>query len=231
MTLDISVIIPAHNEENFIRQTLHSLKQQTYQNFETIAVANGCTDRTEEIVQKRSNDKLKLLKISKPNVSRARNHGASKAKGKILVFLDADTSLDNDALQTIHSNFTENYSIATTKVRPDVNVTKFNLHSNLKNFVNQTALYKGWVSGALICHKDHFDNVNSYDHQRIVREHRNLILKLLNHGKFTLIDTYATTSMRRFQKWGLMKATKFWLNQLFKDNFGDISKSDYEKIR
>ena len=231
MTLDISVIIPAHNEENYIRQTLHSLKLQTFQNFETIVVANGCTDMTEEIVKKRSNDKLKLLKISKPNVSRARNHGASKAQGNILVFLDADTLLDNDALHQIKTTFTKNYSIATTKVRPDTTVNKFRLHMNLKNLANKTGIYKGWVSGALICHKNYFDQVQGYDHQRIIREHRNLILKLLEYGKFTLINTYATTSMRRFQNWGLMKASLFWIKHTLKDNFGDISKSEYENIR
>ena len=48
----ISIIIPAHNEENYIKKTLHSIKQQTYQNYEAIVVSNGCTDKTEEIVNK-----------------------------------------------------------------------------------------------------------------------------------------------------------------------------------
>ena len=231
VTPDLSIIIPAHNEEDFIRQTLHSIRQQTYQNYEIIVVANGCTDKTEEIVNKRSNDKLKLLKISKPNVSRARNYGASKANGNIFVFLDADTLLDADALQIIKQSFTKEHSIATTKVRPDNNSRKFKFHMNLKNLANKTGIYKGWVSGALICHKTHFDNVQGYDHQRIIREHRNLIIKLLNYGKFTLINTYTTTSMRRFQDWGLFKSALFWIKHTIKDNFGDISKSDYEKIR
>lgn len=227
----ISVIIPAHNEENYITKTLHHLKQQTFQNFETIVVANGCTDKTEELVSKRVNDRLQLLKMPKASVSRARNHGANKAKGEILVFLDADTSLDADGLQKINSNFSEVYSVGTTKVKPDQWSYLFRLHSSTKNIVNKTKLYRGWVSGVLICRKKQFDAVNGYDHQREVREHRNLILKLLKHGKYASIDTYATTSMRRFQQWGLAKAAIFWLKQLYLDNFGDITKSEYEKIR
>ena len=59
----ISVIIPAHNEENYIKKSLHSLKSQTYQNFETIVVCNGCTDNTEELVRKRSNERLKFFSL------------------------------------------------------------------------------------------------------------------------------------------------------------------------
>lgn len=227
----ISVIIPAYNEENYLRPTLYGLKQQTFQNFETIVVANGCTDKTEEIVGKRINERLQLLKMPQANVSRARNHGASKAKGEILVFLDADTVLDRNALQKINSGFTGDYSIGTTKVRPDQTDYIFKLHSGIKNAVNWTKLYKGWVSGVLVCRKKQFDAVNGYEHQREVREHRDLILRLLKLGQYVHIDTYATTSMRRFQQWGLLKAAGFWLKQLVLDNLGDITKSKYEKIR
>ena len=77
MMLPLSVIIPAHNEENYIRNTLHSLKQQTFQNFETIIVTNGCTDKTEEIVKKRTNEKVKHFNINMANVARNRSNVAS----------------------------------------------------------------------------------------------------------------------------------------------------------
>ena len=48
----ISVIIPAHNEEKYIEKTLESLTKQDFADFETIVVANGCTDKTEEKVKK-----------------------------------------------------------------------------------------------------------------------------------------------------------------------------------
>ena len=47
----ISVIIPAHNEEEFLPATLEALKKQTYAKFETIVVTNGCTDNTGEAVR------------------------------------------------------------------------------------------------------------------------------------------------------------------------------------
>ncbi len=225
-----SIIIPAHNEENYIRKTLHSLMNQTYQNFETIVVTNGCTDKTEEIIKKRVSDKVKHLNLNVANVSRARNHGVSKASGKYLVFVDADTTLQRDALYQIKQQFSNKHIVATTLVRPDQKNFKYRLASNFKNFYHSTGIYKG-CSGVLICRKDDFERANGYNPDLVVREHRKLILRLLKQGKFGLIKTTATNSTRRFEKWGLIKSSVYWSNQWFKDKFGDLKKSEYEKIR
>src|SRR5215472_307067 len=47
----ISVIIPAHNEEAYLQRTLDALRRQNYGWFETVVVANGCTDRTVEVAR------------------------------------------------------------------------------------------------------------------------------------------------------------------------------------
>jgi len=226
----ISVIIPAYNEENYIRKTLRSLKNQTYQNYEAIVVANGCTDHTEEIVKKRADEKLRLLSLAKANVSVARNAGALNAKGRILLFLDADTTLEQDSLQKIHQQFTDNYSVATTLVRPDEEKLKFKVAMGFKNFYHRTKLYQG-AAGTLICRKEDFNAVNGYNPEIIVKEHRKLAIKLKKLKGFTCIDTNVTTSMRRFKKWGLAKATLFWLEQWARNYIGDLKKSEYEKIR
>ena len=230
MNPTISVIIPAHNEENYIKKTLHSLKNQTYQNYEAIVVANGCTDNTEQIVNKRVNERLRLLSLPKANVSVARNAGALNAQGSILLFLDADTTLANNALKQIKEQFTENYSVATTLVKPDEDKLKFNLAMKFKNFYLRTKLYEG-AAGTLICRKDDFHKAEGYDPEIIVKEHRKLAIKLKNSGKFCCVNTYATTSMRRFKQWSLTKATSFWIQQWFKDKFSNLKDTKYESIR
>ncbi|MBS3127440.1 glycosyltransferase [Candidatus Woesearchaeota archaeon] len=226
----ISIVIPAHNEENYIRQTLHSIHNQTYQDYEVIVVTNGCTDATEEIVRRRENDKLKLLSLPIANVSRARNYGAGKAQGELLLFLDADTRLEQDSLQKIKDQFLSSHAIATTKAKPDSPELKYTWALWFKNMYLRTKLYEG-CSGALICRREDFDKVNGYDPEIIVKEHRKLIIKLKKAGKYKCLDTTVTTSMRRFQRWGLLKTTGFWLGQWVKDYVGDLKKSKYEKIR
>ncbi|MBT4111377.1 glycosyltransferase [Candidatus Woesearchaeota archaeon] len=227
----ISIIIPAHNEENYIRKTLHSIKNQTYQNYETVVVANGCTDGTEDLVKKRTNDKTKFFSISEANVSKARNFGSKFANGEIFLFLDADTTLEEDSLQKIKDQFTEEYSVATTRAIPDDQKMKFKFALGFKNFYHRTKLYQG-CSGALICRKEDFHAVNGYP-EIVVKEHRKLIIDLKRHTKkkFKCLDTNVTTSMRRFQQWGLTKATFFWIKEWGKNYVSDLKDSDYEKVR
>ena len=225
-----SIIIPAHNEEDYLRKTLHSIKNQTSQDFEVIVVTNGCTDKTEEVAKKRANKKFRVLSLPKPNVSVARNAGALNAEGEILVFLDADTTLENDALQKIKEEFTDKFAVATTKVKPEENKIKYKIAMTFKNLYNQTKIYQG-CSGVLICRKKDFQQAEGYDPELIVKEHRKLTLKLKKSGKYKCINTYATNSMRRFEQWGLGKATSFWAKQWLKDKFKDLKDSEYEKIR
>lgn len=84
-----SVIIPAHNEEKYIVYALEALNNMDFckNQFETIVVINGSTDRTEEIAAE-YNVEIIIREICTP--SKARNIGASKAKGQYLAFLDAD---------------------------------------------------------------------------------------------------------------------------------------------
>ena len=226
----ISIIIPAHNEENYIRETLHSIKNQSYQNYEVIVVTNGCNDKTEEIMKKRSDDKIRHLTLPIANVSRARNYGAGKAEGSILLFLDADTTLCVDSLKKIKDEFGLKHSIGTTKVKPDINQLKFKVAMWFKNLYNLSGLYKG-CSGALICRRDDFDKVNGYDPEIKVKEHRKLTNKLLEMGEYKVVNTSVVTSMRRLKDWGLGKSAYFWIRQFAKDKFGDLKRSEYEKVR
>ncbi len=225
-----SIVIPAYNEEKYIRKTLQSIKSQTFRDFEIIVVANGCTDKTEEIVKKRANSDLRLLSLPKANVSVARNAGALNANGNVLVFVDADTTLEADSLKKIKDEFTPEYAVATTLVKPDLEKIKYRAALSFKNFYNKTKLYQG-CSGVLICRKDDFKAVQGYDPSIVVKEHKKLITKLHQRGKYRCVNTEATNSMRRFEQWGLGKATSFWISQWLKDKFSNVKNSEYETIR
>ena len=131
----VIAIIPAHNEERYIAKTLHSLKQQKFQNFEVIVVTNGCSDTTEEIVRKRVDEKVKSVSLPRANVCLARNVGAMNARGSVLMFLDADTQLKEDTLQIVAREFENGISVATTKVLPDNSSFKFRSAMALKNYL------------------------------------------------------------------------------------------------
>ncbi len=225
-----SIIIPAHNEEGYLQKTIDSIKNQTMQDYEIILVTNGCTDKTEEIAKKNIGSKIRHLSLPKPNVSVARNAGALNAQGETLLFLDADTLLAADALQKIQEKFAEKYTVATTLAKPDSKKVSHRLAVGFKNLYHYLNLYQG-CSGALVCRKKDFHAVGGYNPDMIVREHRKLALKLKELGKFICINTSVVTSMRRYQQWGLIKVTWFWMKKWVQDKSGELKKSSYEIVR
>lgn len=225
----IAVIIPAHNEEKYLGKTLESLRQQNFLDYETIIVCNGCADKTEEIAKKFINQNTKILSAKEANVSLARNLGAQQASSDILLFLDADTLLEPTSLQTISQNFTEKYFVAATKTKPDSSKLKYRLALFLKNLAYQTKLYPS-CSGALICRKKDFHQVGGYSPEINVKEQYKLLTKLKELGEYKVIKTTTTTSMRRFEQWGLIKVVFFWLKQEFKEHF-NLNSSKYEVVR
>ena len=226
-----SIIIPAYNEEKYLRKTLHSLKGQTMQDFEVIVVANGCTDGTEDIVKKRVNEKMRLLSLAKPNVCVARNAGALNAQGKILIFLDADTDLDAQALAAIRQEFTQRHAIGTACVKPDDEQFKFKLVMGLKNVLMKAGVYQGF-GGIVICHKEQFQSVQGYNPESTIKEHHHLRRKLRDKGTYICVSTTVTTSMRRFKEWSLLKASLFWMRQNIKFYARrPLEDGKYEQIR
>lgn len=125
----VSVIIPAYNEEKYIGKCLNSLREQTFNNFETIIVDDGSTDSTRQIAE---NYGVRVFSLSHGGPGRARNYGASKAHGKILVFLDADLYLDKNYLESIIRSIVERRCNGTFTVKEFV-VNRDNIWSQCWN--------------------------------------------------------------------------------------------------
>lgn len=96
--MTISVIIPSYNSSQTIKACLNSLIKQTLP-AEIIVVDDGSQDNTKTIVQ--SFPQIKLLTQNHQGPGIARNLGARKAKGEILVFVDADMEFDQDFLKDL----------------------------------------------------------------------------------------------------------------------------------
>lgn len=95
----LSIIIPTHNEEDVITACISSLQEQSYKKFEIIIVDDGSTDKTREIVGKFG--KVKLLTQNHQGPGAARNLGAKKANGEILILVDADMTFHKDYLKKL----------------------------------------------------------------------------------------------------------------------------------
>ncbi len=110
----ISVLIPVRNEEENIEQCVKSVLEQSYDNYELIVLNDNSTDKTDEILSRISNPKFQYKKgKEKPENWIGKNYACHQlfqsAKSEYLLFIDADTKLEKNALSGIIS-FTEKYN-------------------------------------------------------------------------------------------------------------------------
>nr|WP_315145905.1 glycosyltransferase family 2 protein [uncultured Flavobacterium sp.] len=85
-----TVIIPLYNKENFIENTLISVLNQSFNDFEVLIINDGSTDKSEEKVLKFKDSRIKYFHKENGGVSTARNFGIEKASSNYITFIDAD---------------------------------------------------------------------------------------------------------------------------------------------
>ena len=95
----ISVIIPAYNAEQTILETIKSVRQQTFSDFEIIIINDGSTDRTLKLLESIEDNRLKIFSYENGGLSVARNRGIARATGEFVAFLDADDLWTPDKLE------------------------------------------------------------------------------------------------------------------------------------
>jgi len=95
----VSVIVPAHNAEQTIVETICSVQAQTFSDFELIVIDDGSTDRTRERLEAAGDSRLRILSYENAGACSARNRGIARATGEYLAFLDADDRWTPDKLQ------------------------------------------------------------------------------------------------------------------------------------
>lgn len=99
----ISIIMPVYNGERFLSEAIESIIAQTYENWELLAVDDGSTDKSLQIIEAyaEKDGRIKLLKNDSgehgPGI--ARNYGIERIRGKYTYFLDADDWIEKDLLE------------------------------------------------------------------------------------------------------------------------------------
>ena len=99
-----SIIIPTYNRARFLSNTIRSVVNQTFSDFEVLVVDDGSTDNTSTVIGDLAEKDHRIIYLHKQNGERgaARNYGLAKAKGKYVVFLDSDDLLKPEHLYHLH---------------------------------------------------------------------------------------------------------------------------------
>lgn len=110
----LSIIIPSYNSAHTLGDLFDSIFSSKYRNYEVILVDDSSADKTREVVKKHKQVRYFLIKNLGPGG--ARNFGAKKAKGDILVFFDSDVVLFPNTLKRIARAFTNKKTMAITGI-------------------------------------------------------------------------------------------------------------------
>lgn len=109
IAMNVSVVIPAYNEEKIIKKCLDSLISQSEKPDEIIVVNNNCSDKTIDIAKKYNG--VIIIKESRQGIIFSRNTGFDVAKGDIIARSDADTILPSDWIKNIKLSFSKDKNI------------------------------------------------------------------------------------------------------------------------
>lgn len=85
----VSVIIPFYNRVKWLREAVHSVFVQTYQDFEVILVDDGSSESLDELAELKD-ERIRYVRQQNKGPSAARNAGLDLAHGRYIAFLDAD---------------------------------------------------------------------------------------------------------------------------------------------
>ena len=103
--IKVSVIVPIYNVEKYLDKCLESLLKQTLKEIEIIAINDGSTDRSVEIIQKYINKfNIKLINKTNGGLSSARNVGLENAIGEYIAFVDSDDFIHENMFKELYIN-------------------------------------------------------------------------------------------------------------------------------
>lgn len=201
-----SIIIPARNEEKYIRRCLDSIKNNQHvssEDIEVIVVLNRCTDNTEAIAR---NYGARVVKEDSKNLSRIRNRGAALASGEMIVTIDADSYMSPTMLSEIADMLaTGQYIGGGVRIFPE----RKSLGISLTMLLLNAAMFLSGLSGGLYwCRRQDFEAVGGFNEALTIAEDLDFAIRLRSYGrthkrKFVLLrNAHIVTSCRKFDRFG-----------------------------
>jgi len=203
----ISVVIPAYNEEKYIKRTLDSLQNQQLKANEIIVVDNGSTDKTVGICESMG---VKIVKEPKKGIGLARKAGFSKAIGDIIATTDADTILPPDWLYKIKNAFEKNSDVVAVGGPYIFDIQKHKIALKIVSLIwiwGDRVINRGNnVPGVnMAVRKKAYLEVGGYKKDKYF-EDLDLSLRLRKKGKVLFLrNILVVTSYRRYASQGFLK--------------------------
>jgi len=210
--IDVSVIVPAYNEEKYIGACLAAIERQNFSGTYEVIVGDGhSTDNTQKIARDCG---ARVVEENFGNASGGRYAAAKVARGKIYIFTSSDVEPCQGWIQSIYNAFADKrVAWVVGGVRPfEGNLTEY-CGASILNFVAATFNHMGlaYVNGDNVAARaDAYKKCGGFNPHLTTSEDTDLGMKLMKCGKFKYAwKATVLISMRRVRKWGYLNFVIF----------------------
>ncbi len=213
-----SVIIPLYNKENFIENTIKSVLNQSFTDFELLIIDDGSTDKSVEIVKNIIDNRIKLFTKNNEGVAIARNYGIENSTSNFISFLDADDIWNIDFLQTIshYINKYPNQFVFTTAKEietknssfiPTYSIKKTSTCEIVNFFEASNKECVLWTSNVVV-HKKVFKQVGVFDTKISKGEDTELWIRIGLH--YSIVFIWKVLSTYKYDKKSISRNSNYY---------------------
>lgn len=217
---EVSIVIPARNEEIFIGRALDSIASQSWplERLEVVVVDNGSHDRTATVVREFARNtpglQVRLLHEPLPGRARAKNRGAQAAIGEILIFLDADSAMAPDLVTQVTEAYGAGYPAGSIRIIADSPDLLDRAFFGLMEFGKRLFQIRAQM---FYCSRELFLALGGFDERLQIAEDREFLQRVQRSGVQVchLSASWIVTSPRRLRRLplrlGLLTTFARWL--------------------
>lgn len=217
--IKVTIILPVYNVAPYLNETFGSIAQQTLKDIEIIAVNDGSTDHSEEIIRKWQQQDSRIISFTQENQgqSAARNLALKHAKGQYIYMMDSDDKLtDPEALQTCYDYSERNkadFIFFDGESFSEEGVDRISRNTKRTHLVDENKAYNGekllnltldtkthnCVVWLLFIRKDFLDNIGIRFYEGIIHEDElfTTILALSSNNIFCLKGNFIGHRIRQ----------------------------------
>ncbi|QQR92907.1 MAG: glycosyltransferase [Candidatus Iainarchaeum archaeon] len=234
--IGISVVVPTLNEEKNIGPCLQALREQDFEGGYEVIVADGNSeDKTREIAERLAD---KVIIEKRRSIAFERNAGAQHAKGKIIVFTDADSCAPKNWLSSVYRIFEDDKELSlvygpvffSDTSKEEQWISSFFMPKFMK-IMDLLSMHNP-IGSNMAIRREVYEKIGGFNTEYITCEDLDLGKRAIKHGKLKYVKHMHTlVSARRVKKWGYARYVGFHLFNGVRYHLTGNASRKYEDVR